>query len=133
MTGENIHHLPRLGIAGAMRIFGLTARALRFYEERGLVEARRDRLNARYYDHAARVRLQWISRLRRAGVGLSEIEDVLNAQDEADGGRACAMKVIEKRREALAAELAAVDAVMAELSTVTEPSNGAARRYGQRG
>ena len=57
MTVENIHHLPRLGMAGAMRLFGLTARALRFYEEKGLVEARRDRLNARFYDPAARRRL----------------------------------------------------------------------------
>jgi DNA-binding transcriptional MerR regulator len=130
MTGENIHHLPRLGIAGAMRIFGLTARALRFYEERGLVEARRDRLNARYYDAIARIRLQWISRLRRAGVGLGEIEAVLAAQDDADGGRAVALGVVERRRAALTAELEAVDAVLAELNT--EPSGGAARRYGAR-
>lgn len=117
MTVENIHHLPRLGMAGAMRLFGLTARALRFYEEKGLVEARRDRLNARFYDPAARRRLEWISRLRKAGVSLPDIEEVLRAEDEGAGGRECAVRKLEARREALAAELARLDASLAEFKT----------------
>jgi DNA-binding transcriptional MerR regulator len=36
-----------------MEFHELTAGALRFYEERGLVEARRDCLNCRFYDPAA--------------------------------------------------------------------------------
>ena len=71
MTTPNIHHLPRLGLSNAMRIFGLTARALRFYEEKGLIEAHRDRLNCRYYDATARNRLEWIARLRREGLTLA--------------------------------------------------------------
>lgn len=129
MTRENIHHLPRLGMAGAMRLFGLTARALRFYEEKGLVEARRDRLNARYYDPVARGRLEWIARLRKAGVSLPDIEDVLHAEDDGGQGHACAVAKLERRREALAAELSRLDEVMAELSTPR--SDGAARRLGR--
>ena len=128
MTRENIHHLPRLGMSGAMRLFGLTARALRFYEEKGLVEARRDRLNARYYDPVARGRLEWIARLRKAGVSLPDIEDVLGADDEGRG-QECAMRKLERRRETLQAELGQLDEVLADLKTPR--SDGAPRRLGR--
>ena len=127
MTVENIHHLPRLGMAGAMRLFGLTARALRFYEEKGLVEARRDRLNARFYDPAARRRLEWISRLRKAGVSLPAIEEVLHAEDE-NRGRDCAMRKLEQRREALQAELGRLDQALTEFKATPAPT--APRRLG---
>jgi DNA-binding transcriptional MerR regulator len=127
MTVENIHHLPRLGMAGAMRLFGLTARALRFYEEKGLVEARRDRLNARFYDPAARRRLEWISRLRKAGVSLPDIEEVLHAEDE-NRGRDCAMRKLEQRREALQAELGRLDQALTEFKATPAPT--APRRLG---
>lgn len=127
MIRENIHHLPRLGMSGAMRLFGLTARALRFYEEKGLVEARRDRLNSRYYDPVARGRLEWIARLRKAGVSLPDIEEVLVAHD--DGcGHECAVGKLERRREALAAQLSQLTEVMAELDVPS--SDGASRRLG---
>jgi DNA-binding transcriptional MerR regulator len=122
MTRENIHHLPRLGMSGAMRLFGLTARALRFYEEKGLVEARRDRLNARYYDPVARGRLEWIARLRKAGVSLPDI-------DEDGRGHDCALRKLERRREALTAELGQLDEVLADLQTPR--TEGAARRLGR--
>lgn len=128
MTVETIHHLPRLGMAGAMRLFGLTARALRFYEERGLVEARRDRLNARFYDPAARRRLEWISRLRKAGVSLTDIEDVLRAEDEDGRGRACALDKLRARRETLTAELARVEEALTEAQAAATPAP--ARRLG---
>jgi DNA-binding transcriptional MerR regulator len=128
MTRENIHHLPRLGMSGAMRLFGLTARALRFYEEKGLVEARRDRLNARYYDPAARQRLEWIARLRKAGVSLPDIEEVLGA-DEDGKGHECALRKLERRRADLQAELVQLDEVLTELKAPR--TDGAARRLGR--
>lgn len=128
ISRENIHHLPRLGMSGAMRLFGLTARALRFYEEKGLVEARRDRLNARYYDPVARGRLEWIARLRKAGVSLPDIEDVLSAEEDGRGHE-CAMAKLERRREALKAELSHLDDVLTDLQTPR--SDGAARRLGR--
>ncbi|ODT88984.1 MerR family transcriptional regulator [Phenylobacterium sp. SCN 70-31] len=128
MTVENIHHLPRLGMAGAMRLYGLTARALRFYEEKGLVEARRDRLNARYYDPAARRRLEWIARLRKAGVSLPDIEEVLMIEDDDGRGRDCAVRKLEARREALTAELARLDEALAEYKA--EPAPTTPRRLG---
>ena len=115
MTRENIHHLPRLGMGDAMRLFGMTARALRFYEEKGLVEARRDRLNARYFDGPARQRLAWISRLRAAGVSLPEICEVLQAEEDHGRGRQCALSKVERRRAELVAELQRVDETLASL------------------
>jgi DNA-binding transcriptional MerR regulator len=112
MTFENIRHLPRLSLGEAMQLFGLTARALRFYEEKGLIEARRDRLNYRYYDGSARKRLAWISPLRAAGVSLSDIEDVLTAEEENSKGRDCAVAKLERRRNALRMELAKIDAAI---------------------
>lgn len=123
---DNLRHLPRLGIAGAMRLYGMTARALRFYEERGLIEARRDRQNARFYDPDARRKLEWISRLRRAGVGLPEIEDVLAAETDAEA-RAAAAGALRARRAKLTAELAALDSAMGDLERPEAP-----RRIGAR-
>jgi DNA-binding transcriptional MerR regulator len=87
-----------------MRLYGFTARALRFYEEQGLIEARRDRLNARYYEPDARRRLDWIAPLRRVGVSLDEIRDVLEAEDE-EGRRELALRAIARRKQALEAQL----------------------------
>lgn len=115
MTEDNIRHLPRLGIGEAMRLFGMTARALRFYEEKGLIEARRDRMNCRYYDPVARKRLGWIGPLRSAGLSLTDIRSVLEA-DEADGrGRECALAKLQARRQAVQLELAKVDLALTSL------------------
>lgn len=125
MTLDNIHHLPRLGLSNAMRVFGMTARALRFYEEKGLIEARRDRFNARYYDPVARERLAWIARLRRANISLPDIQEVLEYDDEA-AVRASAQRKLTARREALKQELASVETTLAELETLAPA--GPARR-----
>lgn len=132
MTGENIRHLPRLPMTGAMRIFGLTARALRYYEARGLVAARRDRRNARYYDAAATTRLRWIVRLRKAGVSLAEIATVLQAEDPT-ARRERALQSITRRRERASQELGWIEAVLAEIAAEQAPDDGARGRQGMRG
>lgn len=109
MTEDNIRHLPRIGIGEAMKLYGMTARAIRFYEEKGLIEARRDRMNCRFYDGAARRRLSWIGPLRAAGLSLSDILDVLEAEEENGHGRDCAIGKLQNRRQAVQTELAKVD------------------------
>jgi DNA-binding transcriptional MerR regulator len=105
MTDPKIHHLRRIGVGSAMRIYGLTARALRFYEERGLIEARRDRQNNRVYDSDALWRLDWIAQLRRAGVSLEEIRGVLRAEDDEGRGEEYALSAVARRRDSLEAQL----------------------------
>ena len=98
---EGIHHLPRLGIASAMRLYGFTARALRFY------------------DATARGRLEWISRLRRIGLALSDVEAVLEAGSPQDQA-AEALARVKKRCEVLDAELTTARLLFDEL-TGTRP------------
>lgn len=101
------------------QLFGLSARAIRFYEERGLVEARRDRLNRRRYDRRARTRLQVIAQFRRAGLALDDIEEILILQDRSEDAADHVARAIEKlnvRLEAIEQEKREVEAVMAVLS-----------------
>src|SRR6201988_413016 len=62
------------------REFGATPRALRFYEEQGLLSpARRD--TSRVYSYKYRARLQPILRGRRVGLSIADIRDILDAYD----------------------------------------------------
>jgi DNA-binding transcriptional MerR regulator len=126
MTDGNIRQLPRLALGDAMRLFGLTARAIRFYEEKGLIEARRDRLNHRYYDATARRRLAWIAPLRAAGLGLRDISRVLAVEERCGDGAAWAIAKLKDRRADLVAELAKIDRAV---NTLNHPATPIARAH----
>ena len=64
--------------------FGVTARALRFYEEEGLIDPER-RGTARVYSHRDRARLAWILRGKRVGFSLGEIKEMIDLYDVGDG------------------------------------------------
>ena len=64
--------------------FGVTARALRFYEDEGLIFPRRNGL-ARVYSWRDRARLAWILRGKRVGFSLSEIREMIDLYDVGDG------------------------------------------------
>src|SRR5690349_11851295 len=98
------------------REFGATPRALRFYEEQGLLApARRD--TARVYSYKDRARLQLILRGRRVGLSISEIRDILDTYDEegATAQDAEALRIHKKRIEQLQAQRAHVDEAIEEL------------------
>lgn len=63
------------------REFGATPRALRFYEEQGLLSPGRREMS-RVYSYKDRARLQLILRGRRVGLSIAEIRDILDAYDE---------------------------------------------------
>jgi DNA-binding transcriptional MerR regulator len=67
----------KTSIGTVMRGLGLTARALRLYDDDGLVKAERDHLNFRCYDERAYEELQFVATLRRGGVGLADIRRLL--------------------------------------------------------
>ncbi len=67
--------------------FGVTARALRFYEDSELLAPAR-RGQVRVYDARDRARLQLIVRGRRVGFSLGELRDMLDLYDDRDGGAA---------------------------------------------
>ena len=67
-------------IGDMSELFGLTPRAIRFYEERGLIWTRRDSRNRRLFDDDSRRRLQLIATLRRSHLPLPEIAEILDCE-----------------------------------------------------
>src|SRR5580658_1128529 len=64
--------------------FACTPRALRFYEDKGLLAPARQGLN-RVYSYRDRARLKLILRGKRVGLALAEIREILEAYDKRDG------------------------------------------------
>lgn len=63
--------------------FKATPRALRFYEDKGLLTPARDGMN-RVYSYKDRARLILILRGKRVGLSLQEIREILELYDEGD-------------------------------------------------
>ncbi len=64
--------------------FGVTARALRFYEDEGLISPARAGLS-RIYSQRDRARLAWIMRAKNVGFSLTEIKEMIDLYDLGDG------------------------------------------------
>jgi DNA-binding transcriptional MerR regulator len=77
------------------REFDATARALRFYEDKGMLHPKRDGMN-RLYSVRDRARLQLILRGKRVGFTLSEIREMIDLYDLGDNQRAQMARTLEK-------------------------------------
>ena len=75
--GRQMSHEQTYTISQLAREFAVTPRALRFYEDKGLLTPRREGLN-RVYSHRDRGRLQLIVRGKRVGLSLIEIKEILD-------------------------------------------------------
>ncbi len=82
------------------REFEVTPRALRFYEDKGLLAPSRAGQN-RVYSHRDRGRLQLILRGKRIGLPLAEIGDLLDLYDQDDGGVTQAARALKAFRQRL--------------------------------
>ena len=102
------------------RELGITARALRFYEDKGLIVPRRV-ATTRIYTHRERARMILILRGKRLGFSLREIKDYLDLYD-ADPRRVTQTKALleriaerrrtlEDRRDAIDQALLGLDAL----------------------
>jgi DNA-binding transcriptional MerR regulator len=98
------------------REFGTTTRALRFYEEQGLLFPRR-RDSERIYSYKDRARLALIMRGRRVGLSVAEIREILDLYDEQGEAaqNAEALRIFRRRIEALEAQRHEVDEAIGAL------------------
>jgi len=107
------------GIADLAEEFGVTARALRFYEDERLIAPERRGL-ARIYSRRDRDRLAWILRAKRVGFSLAEIREMIDLYDLADSCVAPQPATLDKCRARIAAlrqRRDDVDAAIEELET----------------
>lgn len=116
LTGLRRPPYRTYSITQLCREFGATPRALRFYEEQGLLSPGRRELN-RIYSHKDRARLVLILRGRRVGLSIAEIRDILDAYDEEGlpAQDAEALRIHRKRVAELEAKRSEVEAAIEAL------------------
>lgn len=104
-------------ISELAREFGCTARALRFYEDKGLLSPRRDGLTRVYFGRD-RARLTLILRGKRVGLSLLDIKEILDlygVDGENKAQNAVALKKFKSRIVALESQRRDVDEAIAML------------------
>lgn len=98
--------------------FALTTRAIRFYEDEGLITpVRRGRV--RMYGERERVRIKLILRGKRLGLSLSEIRELFDLYAATRNERAQLAKFVQMladRRAMLLQQREDIDAVLAEIA-----------------
>jgi DNA-binding transcriptional MerR regulator len=102
--------------------FGVSARTLRFYEEKGLLDPAR-RGEQRLYSRRDRARLAYVLAGKSVGFSLEEVREMLDLYDLGDG-QVTQLKValgkFAERIERLERQKADIDRVVAELTRASD-------------
>ncbi|HBK06880.1 MAG TPA: MerR family transcriptional regulator [Acetobacteraceae bacterium] len=108
---------------------GMTARAVRFYEDKGLITPQRAG-TTRVYSARDRARMILILRGKRLGFSLSTIKEYLDLYDTDITQHAqlrLLLTAIGKRRTQLVAQRQAIDEALSELDEITAQAEAALR------
>jgi DNA-binding transcriptional MerR regulator len=100
------------------REFAITARTLRFYEEKGLLSPRREG-EARLYNRRDRARLKYVLMGKSVGFSLEDVREMLDLYDLGDGQQTqlrVALGRFEDRIARLTRQRADIDRALAELT-----------------
>ena len=100
--------------------FALTTRAIRFYEDEGLLAPKRNG-QARVYAERERTRIKLILRGKRLGLTLAEIREILDLHDSRDGDRRQLVRfleVLDHRRRQLEVQRGDIDALLGEIGAI---------------
>lgn len=106
--------------------FGITLRALRFYEDKGLINPQRNG-TTRLYSHRDRARLKLILLGRKVGFSLREVKQILDLYDPSESNATQLRVTLEKTRnqqDKLISQRNSIDEAISEvqklMSIVTE-------------
>ncbi len=100
--------------------FNVTTRAIRFYEDRGLLSPRREG-RKRLYNPRDRTRLKLILRGKRLGMSLDETRELFELYDSARGEEKQLryfLKMLGERRAMLMQQQQDIEAVLREIDSV---------------
>lgn len=103
------------------REFGITPRAIRFYEDQGLLSPAREGAGGRnrVYSTRERTRLKLTLRGRRLGLALSEIKGLVDMYESSSDSAAqmqCFLAVLGRHRAMLEQQREDIDVMLAEIS-----------------
>ncbi|WP_088284013.1 MerR family DNA-binding transcriptional regulator [Ideonella sp. A 288] len=111
------------GITELCQEFGISARAIRFYEDKGLLAPRRIN-GTRVYTRRDRARLALILRAKAIGSSLAEIKHYLDMYGAHGEGRAKQLKYVLDRTDDAIADLEQkrrhIDSTLAELRHIND-------------
>ena len=122
-------------ISDLAKEFALTTRAIRFYEDEGLLAPRRNG-RSRIYGERERVRIKLILRGKRLGLALAEIRELLDLYDASTSERpqlARFLQVLTARRAMLRQQQEDIAVVLAEIDALERQCRKRLRQSGNGG